>query len=65
MIRQLDNIFVLDTKNTTYCFQVLETGHLEHLYYGKRIRIEEASDVKAIAEKHAFPPGNGNVYENC
>ena len=63
MIRQLENVFVLDTKHTTYCFQVLETGHLEHLYYGKRIRIEEASDVSAIAEKHAFPPGNGNVYD--
>ena len=64
MIRQLDKVFVLDTKNTTYCFQVLETGHLEHLYYGKKIRVEEASDVKAIAEKHAFPPGNGNVYNS-
>ena len=64
MIRQLDKVFVLDTKNTTYCFQVVETGHLEHLYYGKKIRVEEASDVKAIAEKHAFPPGNGNVYNS-
>ena len=64
MIRQLDKVFVLDTKNTTYCFQVLETGHLEHLYYGKKIRIEEASDVRAIEEKHAFPPGNGNVYDS-
>lgn len=64
MIRQLDQVFVLDTKSTSYCFQVLETGHLEHLYYGKKIRIEESSDVKAIAEKHAFPPGNGNVYDS-
>ena len=37
MIRQLDNLFVLDTKNTTYAFHILETGHLEHLYYGKKI----------------------------
>ncbi len=65
MIRQLENVFVLDTRKTTYCFQVLETGHLEHLYYGKRIRIEEASDVKAIAGKQAFPPGNGNVYDSA
>ena len=63
MIRQLKNVFVLDTKHTTYAFQVLESGHLEHLYYGKRIRIEEAEDVKSLAEKQAFPPGNSNVYD--
>ncbi len=63
MIRQLENVFVLDTKGTTYCFQVLETGHLEHLYYGKRLRIEEAAEVRVLAEKQAFPPGNGNVYD--
>ena len=62
MIRQLENVFVLDTNHTTYCFQVLESGHLEHLYYGKRLRIEKASDVKSLAEKQAFPPGNSNVY---
>ena len=43
MIRQLDNVFVLDTKHTTYCFQVLESGHLEHLYYGKRLSEENLS----------------------
>ncbi len=63
MIRQLENVFVLDTKNTTYCFQTLESGHLEHLYYGKKIRIECGADVKSLAEKQAFPPGNSNVYD--
>ena len=62
MIRQLKNVFVLDTKNTTYCFKTLESGHLEHLYYGKKIRIESAEDVESLAEKQAFPPGNSNVY---
>ena len=64
MIRQLGNVFVLDTNHTTYCFQVLESGHLEHLYYGKRLRIEQASDVESLAEKQAFPPGNSNVYDD-
>ena len=63
MIRQLENVFVLDTSHTTYCFQVLESGHLEHLYYGKKLRIEQASDVKSLAEKQAFPPGNSNIYD--
>lgn len=63
MIRQLENVFVLDTLHTTYCFQVLKSGHLEHLYYGKKLRIDQASDVASLAEKQPFPPGNANVYD--
>ena len=63
MIRKLDQVFILDTNHTTYCFQVLESGHLEHLYYGKKIRIDNASEIFSLAEKHAFPPGNSNVYD--
>lgn len=62
MIRQLDNVFVLDTKNTTYTFRVTESGHLEHLYYGKRINIREASDVLSLTEKQSFSSGSSNVY---
>ncbi len=62
MIRQLDNVFVLDTKNTTYCFRVMDSGHLEHLYYGKRIAIYSASDAIALFEKQAFSSGSSNVY---
>ena len=36
MIRKLNNTFILDTENTTYCFKVLPTGQLEHLYYGAK-----------------------------
>ncbi len=63
MVRQLENVFVLDTLHTTYCFQVLESGHLEHLYYGKKLRIDRASDVASLVEKQPFPPGNANVYD--
>lgn len=63
MIRQLDRVFMLDTRHTTYCFQVLESGHLEHLYYGKKLHIDGAADVTALAEKQPFPPGNANVYD--
>ena len=61
MIRQLKQIFVLDTKYTTYCFRVMESGHLEHLYYGKKLRIEQAEDVESLVEKQAFVPGNSNA----
>ena len=64
MIRQLDNVFVLDTQNTTYCFRVTESGHPEHLYYGEKIDIREAADVAPLVEKQAFAPGNSNVYSS-
>ena len=61
MIRKIKNeLFVLDTRNTTYAFRVLPTGQLEHLYYGKRITIEESS--AGLEEQHAFLPGNVCAY---
>lgn len=76
MIRQMEHTFVLDTAHTTYCFWVMDTGHLEHLYYGRKITIElpqEAFDGAGLGgmeqetaflkEKHAFAPGNTNVYD--
>ncbi len=65
MIRILEETsFILDTPKSTYAFRVLPTGQLEHLYYGRRIRLEKASDLDALAEKHVFAPGNTNVYDN-
>ncbi|MBR4183537.1 MAG: alpha-galactosidase, partial [Lachnospiraceae bacterium] len=63
MIRYLDGLFVLDTANTTYAFKILPIGQSEHIYYGRRIRIEGASDADILVEKHAFVPGNTNVYD--
>lgn len=63
MIRQLGKVFVLDTDNTTYCFKVLKTGHLEHLYYGEKIEITEEAEADVLSEKHAFAPGNTNIYD--
>ncbi|WP_034446418.1 alpha-galactosidase [Butyrivibrio sp. AE2032] len=34
MIYADGNIFLLQTKNTSYLFRKLETGHLEHLHFG-------------------------------
>ena len=65
MIGQNNQIFVLQTRNTTYAFRVLSTGQLEHLYYGRKIRIKEPLTKESIAvlvEKHAFAPGNSNGY---
>lgn len=66
MITQIGNVYLLHTKKSSYLFRVMETGHLEHLYYGERIIIPEGmrkEDLTAIFEKHAFIPGNCNAYD--
>lgn len=48
MIRVKDNVIVLHTKNTTYCFRVDEAGNLQHLYYGSKISLRgDAFDALA------------------
>ena len=66
MIRQIDNVFILETKNTTYAFSVLDTGYLEHLYYGPKIRLTDDDGnimTGLLCEKHEFIPGNNNNYD--
>ena len=62
MIRRFGNVFVLDTNTTTYAFALLETGHLEHLYYGDKITIQKESDAIALMEKHSCQVGNAILY---
>lgn len=62
-IRQIENVMVLDTDSTTYAFRVTETGHLEHLYYGKTITIRKKEDADSLIEKHVFAPGNTITYD--
>ena len=57
MIKKQNTAFILDTKNTSYVFQVLPSGHLEHLYYGKKIDCS-ADSITAMAEKNEFLKGN-------
>ncbi|MDE6740657.1 MAG: hypothetical protein K2K07_16365 [Lachnospiraceae bacterium] len=63
MIREYNQNYVLETDNTTYCFRVLPTGHLEHLYYGRKITLTDDEGMKALVEKHTFMPGNTNAYD--
>ena len=62
MIIAEDKRFLLNTDNTTYAIKVLETGQLEHLYYGRHIHQEELSSIE---EKRAFVPGNTIVYDEA
>jgi alpha-galactosidase len=56
-----DNVFRLDTDNTTYIFRVTSFGHLEHLYYGGRLASGEQADV--LAQKRTTPMGSDIVYD--
>ena len=60
MITIKDKLFVLDTSRTTYAFRVLPTGHLEHLYYGRKIHLDSDD---GLAEQWEFGPGNSSVYD--
>ena len=62
MIKQLDSVYILHTSKTTYAFRVMENGYLEHLYYGKRIRLSEGAE--ALIEKQEFAPGNSSIYDD-
>ena len=57
MITINNNMYVLDTDNTSYAFAVLGSGQLEHLYYGRKLHANEA----VMTEKHTFIPGNTNA----
>ena len=45
--------FMLHTVNTSYIMKVMPSGHIEHIYYGGRIHLE---NVDGIAEQREFPP---------
>lgn len=61
MITIKDKCFLLSTKNTSYCFHILPSGHAEHLYYGKRIE-KEGDWAEVMREKAAYMPGNTVAY---
>ena len=65
MIRRHEDTFILETRDTTYCFRVMETGHLEHLYYGRRLCLPEGTGLEALVEKQEFIPGNTNCYNEA
>ena len=57
--------FILNTDNTAYCFKVMETNHLEHLYYGKTFGNPDKlsiDDILAMSEKKEFEEGKGVKY---
>ena len=50
MIEHVDNIFLLQTDNTTYAFKVLSSGLLEHMYYGDGITFPSSKYLNKYAD---------------
>lgn len=65
MIQINQKCFVLGTPHTSYVFRVTDSGHLEHLYYGRKITVSGERDAETLVEQHAFPPGNTNLYDKA
>ena len=63
MIVKDGNYFILNTKTTTYSFKIMPSGHLEHLYYRRKVNIDKNS-ISSIEEKCEFVNGNVNCYDN-
>ena len=48
MITAQNGIYKLDTDNTSYIFRGVRGGHLQHLYYGRKIH----ADAQVLCEKN-------------
>ena len=55
-----DGVFLLNTENTSYMFKTDRYGHLEHLYYGSKVKIEDAD---ALEYKKRICHGDTIVYD--
>lgn len=66
MITVKDEVFFLNTQNTSYIFGVTKEGLLEHFHYGKRVDISEdlyVDSVRAMREKVSHAKGTTVNYE--
>lgn len=52
MIHVKDNVFHLNTQNTSYIFAVTAHGDLQHLYYGEKI--QKQADYSAFFERRSM-----------
>lgn len=62
MITVSNNIFRLDTQNTTYIFRVTPTQELQHLYYGERLQCN-ISDVAFLIPQQGSGQGSAISVE--
>ena len=62
MITVKNNLFRLDTPNTTYIFRATSTGHLQHLYYGAKVG--DIDDLSFLIEKQGSGQGTSIAIDS-
>ena len=60
MINKNGKTFTINTYQSSYIFRIMESGQLEHIYYGKKVLGDIIAD--AASEKHEFSRGNAISY---
>ena len=55
-----DRVIRLDSKGTTYIINISRTGHLENLYYGRKLRENALTD--ALLQNRSIGIGTGVGY---
>jgi len=65
MIRQIDNLFWLNTTHTSYIFEKTKFGHFEHIYYGPLLSDEKfpGKTAEALKHKRSIPIGSSVAYD--
>ncbi|MCR5201495.1 MAG: alpha-galactosidase [Lachnospiraceae bacterium] len=69
MVRVIDDkLFIIETNGTSYIFRKTDSGHMEHIYYGKKVTLIgedyedqdsiDASIVDAFSDINMPAPGN-------
>lgn len=61
MIKVSDFKFVIETNTTSYCFRKLNSGQLEHLYYGEKMDAFDGA-FEALCPVNKYPAGNLCTY---
>ena len=62
MIEENGQVFYLATKHTSYVFKIRDTGQLENLYYGSKVRNQ---DFRAIEMKLNAGAGSSVMYSKA
>lgn len=65
MIKKLEGkstAFILSTDNTSYIFRVTNSGHLEHLYYSRKMDINDYDELSPLIFEREFELGNSICY---
>ena len=65
MILQEGKGFRLETAHTSYWFRVTPFGHLEHVWYGPKLKVDQGTEViwDALSLKRTIMPGSSVIYD--